>query len=101
MSERIDNLKLLIERSEKCRASHLASTVVRLPFRDEREMAWEGVVETFQLHDHVAGLHRAYAWERPARKGEQSEFKVVLGKPPINSPEDAVKAAIVAVYKSL
>jgi len=65
-------------------------------------MAWEGVVETFDLHNHAGGIRRAYAWERPAeRPNEQSNYKVVLGKPPINSPEDAVKAAIVAVYRSL
>ncbi len=101
MSERIENLKLLVERSEKCRASHLASTVVRIPYPEERGMAWEGVVETFDLQGHPEGLHRVYAWERPARKGEEAEFKIVLGKPPINSPEDAVKVAIAALYRSL
>lgn len=102
MSERIDNLKLLIERSENCRASHLTSTVVRLPYRDEKEMAWEGVVETFDLLNHAAGIRRAYAWARPPDKtNPEAEYKVVLGKPPINSPEDAVKAAMVAVWKQL
>jgi hypothetical protein len=101
VSERIDNLKLLIERSEKCPASHVASTVVRLPYGEGNEMAWEGVVETFDMRDHPDGIRRAYAWMRPARKGEEAEYKVVLGKPPVNSPEDAVKAAIAAIYRGL
>lgn len=65
-------------------------------------MAWEGVVETFDLHDHPDGLRRAYAWERPPESpNEEPEYKMVLGKPPINSPEDAVKAALVAIYRQL
>ena len=102
MNGRIENLKLLIERSEKCRAVHAASTVVRLPHEGEREMAWEGVVETFNLQGHADGISRAYAWERPPdRANQESEYKVVLGKPPVNSPEDAVKAAIVAAFRQI
>lgn len=102
MSERIENLKLLLERSEKCSASHVASTHVRLPHTEEREIAWEGVVETFDLRAHPQGVLRAYGWVRPAQKrGEEPEYKIVLGKAPINSPEDAVNAAIAAIWRSL
>jgi hypothetical protein len=101
VSERIDNLKLLIERSEGCRATHVASSVVREGLEGAKKPIWEGVVETFRLDGHAAAK-RAYAWEIPAaRKKAEPEYKIVLGLPPANSPEDAVKVAVVSEVKKL
>ena len=103
MSERIDNLKRLIEKSERCRATHLASSVVRERFEGAKKPVWEGVVETFQLDGHPTAK-RAYAWESPAevsRDKPEPEYTVVLGLPPANSPEDAVKVAVVGAIKKL
>ena len=100
MSERIDAIKQAVEKTEKCRATHVESVVVRDKY--EGETVWEGVVETFQLHEHPRAK-RAYAWRRRQGSGEkrEDEFTVVIGVPPINSAQDAVRAAIVALYRSL
>lgn len=103
MSARIDSLKLLIEKTEKCRAVHLSSSVVRERLEGAKNPVWEGVVETFQLDNHPTAK-RAYAWESPAaptREKPEPEYIFVLGVPPVNSPQDAVKVAIVGAIKKL
>lgn len=102
MSERIENLKLIVERSEGCRAKHVTSSVVREHYEGELEFVWEGVVETFDLENHPKGIKRAYAWQGwNDEEKREPHYKVVLGVPPVNSPEDAVKAAIVAKNRQL
>ena len=100
MSERIDNLKLLIERQEKCRATHLESAVIKE--RYDNRVIWEGVVETFQLEGHPTAK-RAYAWVRPQSGADspEPEYMVVLGIPPANSAQDAVKVAVVNHIRNL
>lgn len=100
MSDRIDNLKLLIERSEKCRATHVESAVIKE--RYDNRVIWEGVVETFKLDGH-ATAKRAYAWVRPQGAGEkpEPEYTIVLGLPPVNSAQDAVKVAVVNHIRNL
>jgi hypothetical protein len=90
VSERIDNLQLLIERHAKCRATHVESAVIKE--RYDNRVIWEGVVETFQIEDHPTAK-RAYAWVRPqsAADSPEPEYTVVLGLPPVNSAQDAVK----------
>jgi hypothetical protein len=98
VSERIDNLKILIERKEKCRATHIESAPVHEKFEGMR--VWDGVVETFQIEGR-SEAKRAYAWVIPASQGNETEYKVVLGVPPVNSAQDAVKAAVLADFKKL
>jgi hypothetical protein len=103
VSKRIDNLRQLIEKSENCRATHLTSSVVRERLEDAKKPVWEGVVETLQLDNHPIAK-RAYAWESPAaptREKPEPEFTVVLGLPPVNSPQDAVKVAVVGAIKKM
>ena len=94
VSERIDRIKKALESKENCHAAHVTSLLVSEQF--EGKVIWEGIVETFDLHDHPTAKV-AYAWER-WRDDEKAdaEYTVVLGAPPINSAQDAVKAAIVA-----
>ena len=97
MSPRIENLKKLIEKSEGCRATHFASSVVRERFEDAKKPVWEGVVETFELENHPNGVKRAYAWQGWVDENQREpEYKVILGIPPVNSPERAVKVAVAA-----
>lgn len=97
MRERIDRIQKALESKEGCRSTHVRSLLVKENF--EGKMIWEGVVEIFDLHNHPTAK-RAYAWER--WRDEQKadpEYTVVLGIPPINSEQDAVKAAIAAFRK--
>ncbi|HYJ05392.1 MAG TPA: hypothetical protein VEX43_09680 [Chthoniobacterales bacterium] len=100
MRERIEKLKQAIEQTERCRAEHVESRVILEGFAEAP--IWEGVVETFQLHNHPSAK-RAYAWLRgvahsPLEKPED-EYTIVLGIPPVISPETAVKAAVMAICK--
>ena len=91
MSDRIDKLKDAIETMHRCKAVHFASEAVVELFRGE--VAWDGVVETFNLADHPQAK-RCYACSYED-KGE-TQFVTVLELPPVDSPETAVKVAIAA-----
>jgi hypothetical protein len=44
--------------------------------------------------------NRAYAWSSPIEGSDKRRFLAVLHVPPVTSPVDAVRAAIVAEGKS-
>jgi hypothetical protein len=56
-------------------------------------VAWEGVVEVFDLIDHPRAK-RCYAWS--FEDGKQTRSITVLELPPVDSAETAVKVAIAA-----
>ena len=60
---------------------------------------WEGDVEVFRVRGHPQATH-AYAWTYDGDDGKPHHL-AVLGVPPINSAQDAVKAAVVAHIKKL
>jgi hypothetical protein len=64
----------------------------------EGERAWEGDVYVFALEGHPTA-QRAYAWSVPVHGSERRRFYAVLHKGPIDSPEKAVRAAIVNAYR--
>ena len=97
MSERIERIKNAVEKREGCRAKHIESLRVQEKWIDE--IAWDGVVETFDLLNHPT-TKRVYAWER-WEPGEEPRYTIVPSLPPVNSARDAVKAAILAVVKKL
>jgi hypothetical protein len=63
----------------------------------EGQTAWEGTVEVFDLVGHLEAK-RAYAWSY--RDGDQMKSVAVLGVPPVDSPQSAVKVAIAAKEKT-
>ena len=73
-----------------------ATFVQAVPVREMQgaETVWEGTVHVFDLAGHPKAT-RAYAWSYEREDGKR-RFFAVLGIPPINSPRDAVRAAIVA-----
>ncbi len=77
-----------------CKARHVASEPVIELFRDE--VAWDGVVETFELKGHPKAK-RCHAWAYE-EKGEP-QYVAVLEIPPVGSAESAVKVAIAAKAK--
>ena len=64
----------------------------------EGETVWDGVVHIFDLAGHPTAK-RAYAWSYERPDGWR-RFFAVLHSPPITSPRDAVRAAIVAEAKA-
>src|SRR5437667_11967615 len=61
---------------------------------------WEGVVHVFDLAGHPTAS-RAYAWSSPIEGSTKRRFFAVLHTARINSPLEAVRAAIVAEQRSV
>ena len=74
-----------------CRSRYVKSVPVREVFNGL--VAWEGVVEVFDLIDHPKAK-RCYAWS--FQDGNQTRSVTVLQLPPVDSPKTAVKVAIAA-----
>jgi hypothetical protein len=62
------------------------------------EPVWEGVVHVFDLRGHPTAK-RAYAWSSPVEGSKRRKFFAVLHVPPVTSPVEAVRAAIVTEHK--
>lgn len=59
---------------------------------------WEGMVHVFDLEDHPSAT-KAYAWSSPIEGSTKRRFFAVLHLGGIRSPQDAVRAAIVAEHR--
>jgi hypothetical protein len=93
----IDQLKEAVERQHSC-VAHLGQSV---PVRERHgdAMVWEGLVHVFDLTGHPKAT-RAYAWSSPIEGSDKRRFFAVLHLPPVTSPVEAVRAAIVAEQRS-
>jgi hypothetical protein len=87
--KRITTLKDAIRATHGCESLHVKSVRVKEIF--EGQTAWQGTVEVFDLVGHSTAK-RAYAWTY--RDGDQNKTIAVLGLPPVDSPQSAVKVAI-------
>ena len=76
-----------------CAASFLASVPVVETF--EGKTVWQGAVVIFKLHGH-ATANRAYAWSTDVPGTDRRRFVAVLHAGPVDSPQAAVRASIVA-----
>jgi hypothetical protein len=85
-------IQLAVEKGAGCPAKHIDSVVVVEGWREQ--IVWEGNVEVFELTDHPKAK-RAYGW----RDYNSGEFIAVLEISPVDSPNTAVRAAIVAKSK--
>ena len=73
-------------------SEYIKSVPVREVFQGKT--VWEGDVRIFRVRGHPQA-QRAYAWSYIGEAGE-TRYLAVLGVPPINSAQDAVKAAVMA-----
>jgi hypothetical protein len=85
-------LKEAVESQHGCTATLIQAVPVKEIF--EGKTVWEGVVHVFQVHGHPKA-HKAYAWSSPIEGSDKRRFFAVLHVPPITSPVEAVRAAIV------
>ena len=91
----IERLQERIRTGDGCESRHVRSVPVH-EMHDGRTI-WQGVVEVFELQGHpTADL--AYAWSYEGDDGRPIDT-IVLGVPPINGPQDAVRAAAVAEHR--
>ena len=96
MSERIANIQKAVEEHAGFAATHRKSAPVTEGYLDQ--IAWEGVVEVFDLDRHPKAK-RAYGWQ--FWEGKNAQYTVVLGIPPVDSPNAAVRASIAAEAKKM
>lgn len=88
-----NELKRAVESQHGCTATLTQSVPVKETFNGKT--VWEGVVHVFKLNGHPKA-QQAYAWSSPIEGSDKRRFFAVLDVPPIQSPIDAVRAAIVA-----
>src|SRR3979409_1992959 len=93
-----DHLGGAVENMHGGTATLTQSVPVRETF--EGKPVWEGVVHVFDLSGHPTAT-RAYAWSSPIEGSTKRRFFAVLHQPPIDSPQAAVRAAIVAEHKNM
>ena len=79
-----------IQATHGCRSDLREQVFVRELFEDEP--VWEGEVLIFDLIGHPAAL-TCYAWS------VDQQVTTVLGEGPVDSPEAAVRAAILAEHR--
>src|ERR1700732_1622360 len=91
-----ENLQATIENMHGGSAKFPQAVPVRETF--EGKPVWEGVVHVFDLAGHPTAT-RAYAWQFPAEGSNQLRIVAVLHPARINSPLEAVRAAIVAEHR--
>ena len=91
MIELLAALQEAIRNLHGCESRWLESIPVKEVF--EGATVWEGKVQVFELTGHPTAT-RCYAWSH-ATEGNARRFVAVLHQGPIDSPEKAVRAAIV------
>lgn len=94
----IDRLKQAVEDQHGGTATFVES----VPMTEECQgkTVWEGAVAVFDL-DGCPSATRAYAWSSPVEGSKQRRFFAVRHLGDIRSPQDAVRAAIVAEHQGL
>jgi hypothetical protein len=97
MSDSLDEIRNAIERMHGGTATFAQSAQVRETFQGKT--VWEGVVHVFDLAGHPTAT-RAYAWSSPIEGSTKRRFFAVLHQPPVDSPQAAVRAAIVAEQRA-
>ena len=87
--EALTNIEKAVTAMHGCRCSYETTTFVN-QIMDGRTI-WQGAVETFWLEGHPKAT-KAFTWGY--RHARDIRYIAVLNVPPINSPSEAVLAAI-------
>ena len=93
----VDELPSVVEQMHNCSATFVGTEAVSETF--EGQPVWEGVVHVFEITGHPDAT-RCYAWSSPVESSSKQRFYAVLEIPPVQSAQDAVRAAIVAEHKT-
>lgn len=88
----VERLQQAIRDLHGLEGEHVESVAVTETFQGKT--VWQGTVDVFRVRGHPRA-HFAYAWSYEAENGELRHV-AVLGVPPINSAQDAVRAAVMA-----
>src|ERR1041385_903219 len=93
----IAELQAAILKMHGCESKYLESVPVLETFQGQT--VWEGEVEVFELKGHPKAKH-AYGWGHATGENDQARrYVTVLDLPPVDSPQSAVRAAIMQEIK--
>src|SRR5258708_22655879 len=93
----IEDIATVIRDLHGAEPMHVKTVPVKEVFQGQT--VWEGDVEVFDLEGHPKA-ERVYAWSHVAGEDdEQKRYVTVLHIPPVDSPQTAVKLAIVQKYR--
>ena len=88
-----NRLRKAIRDLHGCKSRWVAVSDVRETFKGE--LVWSGPVHTFALVRHPSAK-TCYAWATPVEGSDRFRYYAVLSVPPIDSPEQAIRAAIIS-----
>jgi ribosomal 50S subunit-associated protein YjgA (DUF615 family) len=94
-NKNIEALQQAVEGLHGCKAKYKEKTHVIEKFKGD--MVWEGDVYLFELKNHPTAK-LAYAWSSVIEGSKKRRFFAVLHSKPVESAQDAVRAAIVSEY---
>lgn len=92
-----DQLKQAVESQHGGAATFVESVPVKETFGGKT--VWDGSVAVFDLEG-CANATRAYSWSSPIEGSTKRRYFAVLHLGGIKSPQDAVRAAIVAEHRA-
>jgi hypothetical protein len=94
----IAELQKAILNMHGCKATYVETVPVIETFQGET--VWQGEVEVFDIRGHPKAK-RAYAWGHATGDDDQARrYVTVLELPPVDSPQTAVKAAVMSEIKN-
>lgn len=88
----VEALREAVRNLHGCESVWIESVRVKETF--EGQSVWEGTVQVFDLVGHPTA-NRCYAWSYETGEGGKRRFIAVLHQGPVDSPQAAVRAAIV------
>jgi hypothetical protein len=94
--ENIGDLKRAVEYTCACKASYMGQVAMIEKYGEKT--IWKGIVYIFRIIGHPQ-TDICYAWSSPMEGSSKRRYYTVLKIPPIDSPEKAVRAALVRDYK--
>ena len=97
MPDPTDDLQEAIRNLHGCDAIWVEAVPVTETFQGQT--VWQGTVQVFELHRHPTAT-RCYAWSHETDEGK-TRYVAVLHEGPVDSPEKAVRAAIVQERKGV
>lgn len=97
MSDYIAELQAVFVKLHNCDAEYVETVPVREEFQGET--IWQGDVEVFDIRGHPKAT-RGYGWGYTTSESGGRRYFTVLELPPVDSPQTAVKAAIMSEIKN-
>ena len=96
MQQYLKYIQEAIKSNFNCESNYIESVPIHETFQGKT--VWKGIVEVFELVGHPQA-DLCFAWGHNT-DDSKSEYVTVLKLPPVDSPQDAVRASIVAESKN-